>query len=621
MEIERPFGRKIPKLEVNNITPNIKQWFAQELIKDQSKIDSFSSITGLDKKLLSKWKNKLLRGEVFLKNGGSVPLVNKSEVTEIIKLTGVAVKSQAGYKPGDAKTLWSDGVRKSQNVIGRHHDGKISDRTIRNYYKMEKFSIKNGSMRPDARLESEFDLRNALSQIIMWDSMFQYVTRLCCFGNYDATQFEFGPGDRKQKVVVPPGFKREKCRPVSTTSTAKDKDMNYYIKYYCVVNAAGYLSPKWVFVIADSSMDKDDCKWYAVRGLSQNEEEVGYICFCQTRCCNAKFYRWFNSHILVEFIQQIKANEDLPLGAPFFMHCDGEHTQIDVYMTEECSKEFSDVHAMIGKVCASSTAVSQALDAYILFKGTKSALRGLQPEDYMYQEGLLGRINAVVDLHSKDFNSADKRRLGPGLLAIRIAIINTMKPKHIVECFTQIGVNKDCSLNIDQVLRQFSCTLSHSEFANLMMLLPACRKKFLKDGGLPDAVLNEFDCVKRRGYNGKDKDTLTLCRMRCKIVNHLGTLSQYEGRKEEKRVAALRVEQEKLDRVEQKIVKAREKEEAVRTKRLLAEEKAKFLASERERKLKAKEDAVVERKRKADEKVAASELAKAAKQAKKVVVG
>ena len=158
MEIERPFGRKIPKLEVNNITPNIKQWFAQELIKDQSKIDSFSSITGLDKKLLSKWKNKLLRGEVFLKNGGSVPLVNKSEVTEIIKLTGEAVKSQAGYKPGDAKTLWSDGVRKSQNVIGRHHDGKISDRTIRNYYKMEKFSIKNGSMRPDARLESEFRL-------------------------------------------------------------------------------------------------------------------------------------------------------------------------------------------------------------------------------------------------------------------------------------------------------------------------------------------------------------------------------------------------------------------------------------------------------------------------------
>jgi hypothetical protein len=55
-------------------------------------------------------------------------------------------------------------------------------------------------------------------------------------------------------------------------------------------------------------------------------------------------------------------------------------------------------------------------------------------------------------------------------------------------------------------------------------------------------------------------------------------------------------------------------------KQLLAVEKAKFLASERDRKLKAKEDAVVEKKRKVDEKVAASELAKAAKQAKKVVV-
>lgn len=187
MASTNPFGRNIPKLQANNIDGSTKQWFAQQLLKDPKKIDYYSTKSGLDKKLLSKWKKKEERGETFHKKGGGVRLCNKEEAAAVIRECTVAVKKQNGFTPGGTRELWSKAVKTSQKLLGKHHDGAICAQTVRNYNKEYELDKKQGSIRTDARLEAEFDLRNALSTIIMWSAVLALVNRLCCFLNYDAT--------------------------------------------------------------------------------------------------------------------------------------------------------------------------------------------------------------------------------------------------------------------------------------------------------------------------------------------------------------------------------------------------------------------------------------------------
>lgn len=80
-------------------------------MKDPSKIDYFSTKSGLDKKLLSKRKKKHERGEIFQERGGGVPLCSQHEATTIVENVKQAVKVQDCLQLG--------AVRKSGQMVSK----------------------------------------------------------------------------------------------------------------------------------------------------------------------------------------------------------------------------------------------------------------------------------------------------------------------------------------------------------------------------------------------------------------------------------------------------------------------------------------------------------------------
>ena len=551
-------GRKKPTY----VPLRLRIKYGTALAKNPKGMKELARKTKIDPKLLSSYKRRVEKGQQMYEKAGNRLLCDQEHQDDIVKQIDDAIVRKRGYGKRGLKKLFKKGTQESQRKLGVHFSREISDRTQRRYQQKNNITMKNAETKTDARLNAEFDLRNAFSQIIMWFSVLFFVNKLCCIINYDATQFEFGKANKMAKVATTANTKRSKTRPFATSSEESSMELNYHVKYYCICNAAGRLCPTWVFLVADGQMSPDEHLVYPVMGLSQVENEFGYICFCKSRAGNAKFYDWLNKTVVAGFIKMIKRDENLSDDEKFFINCDGEHVQILPYMNASVTNIFNDLNAIIGKVCASCTAVAQPLDAYIVFKGIKAALNGLCDDDYrLTQLGLMQSIQDAISAHRKATrrpNGIEKRRLPPALLSIRYAIVNTVKPKYVVDSFKTIGLNTDCSVNIDQFLSQFNVNLSPYDYEDLVGKLTWATKIFKKNGQLKDAQFLEFNAVKKYAamnneLDRKAKDDLVLPRQRCVILNHNGTIQRFQ-----ERIAAKK--QEELDKQQAKETRKAERE-------------------------------------------------------------
>ena len=247
-----------------------------------------------------------------------------------------------------------------------------------------------------------------------------------------------------------------------------------------------------------------------------------------------------------------------------------------------------------------------------MFKGIKAALNGLCDDDYrLTQLGLMQSIQDAISAHRKATrrpNGIEKRRLPLALLSIRYAIVNTVKPKYVVDSFKTIGLNTDCSVNIDQFLSQFNVNLSPYDYEDLVGKLTWATKIFKKNGQLKDAQFLEFNAVKKYAamnneLDRKAKDDLVLPRQRCVILNHNGTIQRFQ-----ERIAAKK--QEELDKQQAKETRKaeRERNEALKEQnRTNKQAKRKLAAAETEQRKRLKKD-----------QIAAKEEARAGKEATKM---
>ena len=102
-------------------------------------------------------------------------------------------------------------------------------------------------------------------------------------------------------------------------------------------------------------MSKEDIDVHVVFGLGNGIGlgSKGYVVFSKTRCANLKFYQWFNTTILLEFIKDLKAFRNLPFESITWFQLDGEAIQIECYQSAnmlEALRENNNV--VIGKPAA-----------------------------------------------------------------------------------------------------------------------------------------------------------------------------------------------------------------------------------------------------------------------------
>ncbi len=63
-----------------------------------------------------------------------------------------------------------------------------------------------------------------------------------------------------------------------------------------------------MFVAADPNLRPDECKVYKVAGLATTctIASYGYLVFCKSRSCNAAFYEWFNTEIILPLVEELE---------------------------------------------------------------------------------------------------------------------------------------------------------------------------------------------------------------------------------------------------------------------------------------------------------------------------
>lgn len=149
-------------------------------------------------------------------------------------------------------------------------------------------------------------------------------------GNFDATQFVATEKNEEKLAVI----KSNSDGPLTLTET---QTLDQAIKWYMICNAAGIIGED-VFVVADPTMDEDDCVIHTVYGLSHSTMigGKGYLCVARSRSGNLKFYRWYFSNVVIPFAKSCRLYlpEDMQQQS-FYMIADGEETQIEPVECED----------------------------------------------------------------------------------------------------------------------------------------------------------------------------------------------------------------------------------------------------------------------------------------------
>ena len=134
----------------------------------------------------------------------------------------------------------------------------VCETTCAKYRKKLGITVENGSITTSARSKEEIEVKNVVSSIVMLNAIFTIVRKAHLFLNFDATSFQLSSEySKKTKKVVTmkseKGSQASKVRP-----NTGSHDLNYFIKYFCIITAGCVLCPFLMFLVADSAMNADE---------------------------------------------------------------------------------------------------------------------------------------------------------------------------------------------------------------------------------------------------------------------------------------------------------------------------------------------------------------------------
>jgi hypothetical protein len=165
--------------------------------------------------------------------------------------------------------------------------------------------------------------------------------------NWDATQFRIDLDSNKIVVIEKD---EDDDSPISRKSSGS---LAFAIKLYHFHNANGGVAPA-VWVVADDSMDEEDCDFFEVAGLNNVAgNSCGFLCFTKNRSGNINFYNKFLNTIIVPFVTETREMQDCKnIDGSFcraFIYCDGEQLQIKYFKNDDVLEILKENLIDIGK--------------------------------------------------------------------------------------------------------------------------------------------------------------------------------------------------------------------------------------------------------------------------------
>ena len=544
--MECPYGNERPNLSGKIISVKEKKWFVYAVTNNIYKVKDLSNMYGLTTKTIYKMIRQDKVNSLSGRNGRSC-IIDDEEGSKFYDEVTAKNQNNDTIKYTDTKKLLLDYARATAVKKNKTCVSNICTNTRTRFFTKLNINIKKAQSKTDARMKAEQDARNCISTIIMYSTITNFVKNPYLYINYDATQFSIvSKDDELVKCIIPSGV-RNNNEPTSTSKAKKSQDLDFAIKWFCIMTAGGCICNRLVFLISDSGMEKEDFNYFRVDELSvdcASNERYGYVCFTKTRCGNQAFFHWLNSDVLIPYIKLLKEKHGTP-DCYTFLCCDGENCQISPYTDIECpiKQQYDDMNVLVTKLAASTTAITQPADAYFLFKSLKKTLCGVADSEInqytTLNENIRSMINAQQNNTGRKLSTSDGRRISSGLIKIIITFQKSLNVKLIRKSFNEVGLEtleSTPTVNYCQILKNFKVIINNNEFLNMMNMLGDYQKKFMRDGIISDMSLKKFDFIfkKYSNNNGGDKDKIDapLSRTRCAILNNVNLLKKINDKKE-----------------------------------------------------------------------------------------
>jgi hypothetical protein len=290
---------------------------------------------------------------------------SKMKLIEIVK-NGVAtqhpLKVNAELKPLIVDLATETMLRRGGSGL----NVTVSKDTFRRIIHDTKINLESGQTTTSARSREKSDFRNMVSMAAV-NYAFAKDKSSHLIGNFDATQYVVSERNNELLTTI----RNDKNDPLTLTENA---GLDQAIKWFMLCNAAGIMGID-VFVIADSSMNEDEFKFYEVFGLSHSTMigSKGYLYVSKTRCGNIQFFNWYMTTIVIPFTEQCRQYV-LPAerNESFYLIADGEEVQIEPLESDNICNSMNEANIDFVKGPASCTGtIGNACDRCNIFKASK----------------------------------------------------------------------------------------------------------------------------------------------------------------------------------------------------------------------------------------------------------
>ena len=382
-----------------------------------------------------------------------------------------------------------------------------------------------------ARAEAISSIRNAVSFILAM-FIFRHVKPSLVI-NMDATQYTVGRSQKANTVIYDPETQKKKC--LKTLPPEKGGFlMHMFIKYVHVITAGRRMGDP-IFLIADDSMSEDDfdvqeCPCLAI-GTSLGS--TAWITFSKTRCWNASGYRWFNTLILIPFVQRIKEFQRYPIDERSLFMLDGEPAQIKIYEDSGMQEAFKEHCIDIVKPSASTTEITQACDAGRDFLSSKATLKVIKDEEVEFSDRV-PLVKAAFDSHNDYlsvqypgqkavFNSTHRKMAVIGLLKINMAQSQTFNPQNITDAFSKIGARP---YSPSQILAQCTTPIDRALESTIMGSIEDLSLLMAAKGEVFDAEYETAGIKDNLNLPGKPKEDLVVPRRRTTVLTNVNFIAR-----------------------------------------------------------------------------------------------
>ena len=531
-----PWGLRSPNLSEAVLTIDQKTWIANEVISGSKTVAQLEKKYQLSANGIRRWIRHIRNGDA-LQNGGRPASISPKffpAIKNVLNSGQLNVTTEVFTLEVNKYAI--------ETAQGLHNisASQVKLPSIKTIQRLEKtIGIRTGNaeLTTNARDKACSDVRNAVSMCAAQHLMVPQTDHYLIL-NMDATQYQTG-GDGKKKQQVKFMKAPNDGKALKALPDGKNNGITaFFIKYYMLMSAGGCCADP-IFVIADENMEKEQCDVHVVPGLGNSIDlsNKAFVVFTKTRCANVKFYEWFNSIALVNFVLNLRQLRSLPEDSIAWFQLDGEAIQIECYQgVNNMLDLMTQHHIVVGKQAGSTTEITQPCDAGDCFKASKAKNKTISDEDIVMDTHMQERLKIVFAEHmknvtpSKKMSSAHLKMAINGLQRVHLAIKSSVSPHMIKESFTRTGIYdyKTCSYNIKQILGQCKTTISMEEETSIIEVIPQLSKALGANGELLDT---DFERCNIRSNGTKSKDNLVLNRRRMVLLTNPRLVQSEEAKR------------------------------------------------------------------------------------------